>query len=61
MGLRYWTIRLDSGEQVAEVRGRVERAGLPVEADAGGFLVRDPWNIAVRIEADGATGERSES
>jgi len=50
VGLRHWTFRLDTGDAVAEVRRRADEAGAPVEADADGFVVRDPWGIALRIE-----------
>jgi hypothetical protein len=37
---------------VAEVRTRVESAGLPAEPHEGGFLTRDPWDIAVAFVAE---------
>jgi catechol 2,3-dioxygenase len=46
-GLRHWTVFLDHADQVADVRARVEAAGMPVESIDGGFLVRDPWRTAV--------------
>jgi len=46
-GLRHWTVFLQHAAEVAEVRARVEAAGLEVEARAGEFLVRDPWQTAV--------------
>jgi catechol 2,3-dioxygenase len=46
-GLRHWTVRLPSETEVAEVRGRVQAAGLAAEPVTGGFLVRDPWRTAV--------------
>ena len=46
-GLREWTIVLESGDQVAAVRDRVEQAGLPVQERDRGFLTRDPWETAV--------------
>ncbi len=46
-GLRHWTVLLDSADEVAEVRARVEAADLPVEPYDSGFLVRDPWQTAV--------------
>jgi catechol 2,3-dioxygenase len=49
VGLRHWTIELDTPAQVAAVRARFEASGVPVEADAEGFLVRDPWDIALRV------------
>jgi catechol 2,3-dioxygenase len=48
-GLRHWTVLLESAAQVAAVRARVEAAGIAVEEHDGGFLVRDPWQIAVLI------------
>jgi catechol 2,3-dioxygenase len=48
VGLRHWTVVLDDKEEVAVVRERVEAAGIEAEeAEGGGFLVRDPWGIAV--------------
>jgi catechol 2,3-dioxygenase len=46
VGLDHWTVALPSAEDVAEVRARVERAGYAAEALAGGFRVRDPWQLA---------------
>lgn len=54
VGLRHWTVELDTPEQVAEVRDRVEATGLGIEAGPGGFLVRDPWGIAMRITTKGS-------
>lgn len=51
VGLRHWTVRLDTAAQVAEVRARLEQAGATVLADEAGFLVRDPWETALRVEA----------
>src|SRR3954471_5819822 len=48
-GLDHWTIRLDTPEQVAEVRARVDAADVAVEPHDDGFTVRDPWGIAVRF------------
>jgi catechol 2,3-dioxygenase len=45
--LRHWTVLLENACDVAEVRARVEAAGLEAEPRDGGFLVRDPWQIAV--------------
>jgi catechol 2,3-dioxygenase len=49
VGVRHWTVQLPSQEDVAEVRGRVERAGLAAERFDGGFLARDPWRTAMAI------------
>jgi catechol 2,3-dioxygenase len=43
VGLRHWTVELPSDEDLNAVRGRVEAAGVPVQADPEGFLVHDPW------------------
>jgi catechol 2,3-dioxygenase len=47
VGLRQWTVRLPTAEDIAGVRGRVVAAGAPVEEIEGGFRTRDPWEIAV--------------
>jgi catechol 2,3-dioxygenase len=49
VGLRHWTVELPSDEDLSAVRGRLEAAGVPVQADSEGFLVRDPWSTAVRF------------
>jgi catechol 2,3-dioxygenase len=49
VGLRHWTVELDSQAEIDEVRGRVEAAGIPVESGVNGFSVRDPWGIALRV------------
>ena len=51
-GLRHWTITVPVAADVAAVRERVERAGLPMQPRDDGFLVRDPWDIAVAITHD---------
>jgi len=51
VGLRHWTIELDTPEQVAEVRARLDAAGRPTTDVEGGFETRDPWEIAVRVVA----------
>jgi catechol 2,3-dioxygenase len=51
VGLDHWQIQLETPAEVAEVRARVEAAGIPV-APSGtdpSFAVRDPWGIAVRV------------
>jgi catechol 2,3-dioxygenase len=50
VGLRHWTVQLPSAADVAAVRGRAEAGELTLEGDETGFTVRDPWQIAVRIE-----------
>ncbi|MCW3002837.1 MAG: Glyoxalase/bleomycin resistance protein/dioxygenase [Conexibacter sp.] len=53
VGLRHWTIVLDTTDQVAEVRARVRDAGLASEHVTGGFAVEDPWGMTVRVVAAG--------
>ncbi len=53
VGLRHWTIVLDTVGQVEEVRRRLESAAIHVESAAGGFVVDDPWGISVRVVMDG--------
>jgi catechol 2,3-dioxygenase len=48
VGLRHWTVQLDD---VSDVRARVEAAGMAVEDAEDGFFVRDPWGIALLVEA----------
>jgi catechol 2,3-dioxygenase len=47
VGLRHWTVVLEDQEQVAAVGERVRAAGIATEEYERGFLVRDPWEIAV--------------
>jgi catechol 2,3-dioxygenase len=47
VGLRHWTVVLEDQEQVAAVGERVRAAGKATEEHERGFLVRDPWEIAV--------------
>jgi catechol 2,3-dioxygenase len=47
VGLRHWTVVLGDPEEVATVRERVRAVGIATEEREGGFLVRDPWRIAV--------------
>jgi catechol 2,3-dioxygenase len=47
VGLRHWTVVLEEQEQAAAVGDRVRAAGLATEERGRGFLVRDPWEIAV--------------
>jgi catechol 2,3-dioxygenase len=53
VGLRHWTIVLDTTDQVAEVRARVRDAGLASEDVTGGFAVEDPWGMTVRVVVAG--------
>jgi catechol 2,3-dioxygenase len=53
-GLRHWTVQLPTDDDVAQVRARVEAAGLTAEEYPGGFLVRDPWQTAVAFVSTSA-------
>jgi catechol 2,3-dioxygenase len=55
VGLRHWTVVLDYPEEVAAVSGRVREAGIATEERGGGFLVRDPWGIAVLFVSPGGS------
>jgi catechol 2,3-dioxygenase len=46
VGLRHWTVVLENPEEIEAVRERVRAAGIEVEDEGEGFLVRDPWDIA---------------
>ncbi len=50
-GLRYFTILLPNGAELARVVGRVRDAGVPVEETPGGVLVRDPSQNGVMLTA----------
>jgi catechol 2,3-dioxygenase len=50
-GLRHWTVELPAADDVADVRARLDAAGVPVDDREGGFLVRDPWGTALVFEA----------
>jgi catechol 2,3-dioxygenase len=49
VGLRHWTVVLQEQEQVAAVGDRIRAAGVATENHERGFLVRDPWEIAVHF------------
>jgi catechol 2,3-dioxygenase len=51
VGLRHWTVQLQDSAQVDEVRSRVEVAEVALEPSENGFVVRDPWGIALHIES----------
>jgi hypothetical protein len=48
VGLRHWTIVIAPGDAAA-LRERVIAAGAPYEDTPEGLLVRDAWNIALRV------------
>lgn len=52
VGLRHWTVLLDSTEELGAVRGRAEAAGVEAVDYDGGFLVRDPWGIGVAFTTE---------
>jgi catechol 2,3-dioxygenase len=51
VGLRHWTIVLDSDAEVETVRARVRAAGIASEDLPGGFAVTDPFGMVVHIRA----------
>ena len=51
VGLRHWTIELPTAEDVADVRARLDRAGVVVADRQDGFLARDPWGTALLVES----------
>jgi catechol 2,3-dioxygenase len=51
VGLRHWTVVLAGTDELAAVRERVAAAGIAIEERADGFVVRDPWQIAVLFSA----------
>ena len=51
VGLRHWTVVLDSPKDVAAVRTRLDVAGGPVEDRPDGFLTRDPGNNALLVRS----------
>jgi len=55
VGLREWTVVLETAQEVEEVRTRAAAADAVVWPDAGdGVLVRDPWQIRARFVTSGA-------
>ncbi len=58
-GLRRWTVQLPTDDDVAAVQARIQGGGRAVEPIAGGFLVRDPWQIPLAVVSTAATGLRS--
>jgi predicted enzyme related to lactoylglutathione lyase len=56
VGLRRWTVQLPTDADVLAVRDRVEAAGGSVSPVDGGFVARDPWQIAVAFVSTAAVG-----
>jgi catechol 2,3-dioxygenase len=54
VGLRYWTSELDSDNDVAAVRARLEDAGAPIETVERGFVTSDPFQIPMRVVRAGS-------
>ena len=50
VGLRLWTVQLPTSADVEAVLARIQAAGHEHEVVNGVFIVRDPWQIAVRFE-----------
>jgi catechol 2,3-dioxygenase len=56
VGLRHWTVVLDDQTDLDAVRQRARASGVEVEEHEGnGFVVRDPWDIAVLFTAAPST------
>ncbi len=52
VGLRWWTVVLPDAKDVADLRDRLDAAGVEVEArDDGSIVARDPWGIAMAVSA----------
>jgi catechol 2,3-dioxygenase len=49
LGLRHWTIELESAGEVAEVAARLADAGVAADPVGGGVQTADPWGIGLRI------------
>jgi catechol 2,3-dioxygenase len=49
VGLRHWTIVLETAAEVEAVRGRVRAAGLPAEELPQGFAVTDPFGMVAHV------------
>jgi catechol 2,3-dioxygenase len=49
VGLRHWTLILESEQELTAVRGRLSSLGFELEELDDGLIARDPANIAVRL------------
>jgi catechol 2,3-dioxygenase len=61
VGLRHWTVVLEDPGQVADVAERTHAAGIATEEHEHGFLVRDPWEIAVLFVSPDDPAKRVEA
>jgi catechol 2,3-dioxygenase len=61
VGLRHWTVVLEDPRQVADVAERVRAASIATEEQEHGFLVRDPWEIAVLFVTPDDLAKREEA
>lgn len=52
-GLLDWELVLPSAADVTETAASLEAAGYAVERSADGFVVRDPWEIRLRVRPAG--------
>jgi catechol 2,3-dioxygenase len=58
-GLVEFTVELPNAAAVEAAAKRFHDGGVATESVAGGFLVRDPWSIAMRVLVAGAGGLRA--
>ena len=54
VGLRHWTLVLESPEELDRLAARLEAVGAPVERDGDSVTTRDPAGISVRLSASPA-------
>jgi catechol 2,3-dioxygenase len=59
VGLREWTILLPNDDDVAELRERVEAAGLEADDSGPGIVLSDPWRNRVRVARAGSSANGS--
>ena len=57
-GLVEFTVEVPDGAAVEAAAKRFHDNGVATESVAGGFLVRDPWSIAMRVLVAGAGGRQ---
>jgi catechol 2,3-dioxygenase len=50
IGLRHWTVQVKTAAELDEIAARLDEAGTAYERDGAAFVVRDPWQIAMRVE-----------